>query len=121
MSGWPGAKDTLPVFGETDLLGHVHAMDRGSGLDERPVEEVSVVGDEYVRFDVKNVIEELLQQTQLVFFIEDYEGSFKFWSGSILEILHVAGNNLSVANEISLTINHVGNHHDLVNFGIGKF
>ena len=64
MSGWPGAKDTLPVFGETDLFGHVHAMDRGSGLDERPVEEVSVVCDKDVGPDFEDVVKPSLQYKQ---------------------------------------------------------
>ena len=61
MSGWPGAKDTLPVFGETDLLGHVHAMDRGSSLDKRPIEKVSVVCDKDVGPDFEDVVKPSLQ------------------------------------------------------------
>ena len=41
-------------------------MNSCSGLDERPVEEVSVVGDEDVRLHVQDVVEELLQQADLV-------------------------------------------------------
>ena len=41
-------------------------MNSGSGLDERPIEEVSVVGDKDVRLHVQDVVEKLLKHAQLV-------------------------------------------------------
>ena len=66
MTARPGAVDVFSVLGEADFLGHVETVNCRSGLDERPIEEVSVVGYENVRLDVKDVVEELLQEAQLI-------------------------------------------------------
>jgi hypothetical protein len=41
-------------------------VNSGSGLDERPIEEISVVGDKDVRLHVQDVVEKLLKHAQLV-------------------------------------------------------
>ena len=66
MTGRPGAVDVFSVLGEANFLCHVQTVNCRSGLDEGPIEEVSVVGDENVRLDVQDVVEELLQEAQLI-------------------------------------------------------
>jgi hypothetical protein len=66
VTGRPGAVDVFSVFGKADFLGHIQAMNCRSGLNKGPIEEVSVVSNEDVRFDVENVVEEFLQKAQLV-------------------------------------------------------
>ena len=54
---WGSFFSNLP---ETYGSSHINTMDRGPSLNKRPVKEVSVVGDKYMRLHIKNVIKESL-------------------------------------------------------------
>ena len=71
-------------------------MHCGSSLYKRPVEKVSVVGNEYMWLNVENMIEESLKKTALVRFIVDDKGAFKLWFRSVLEILNIVTDNISI-------------------------
>ena len=54
-----------------------------SSLDEGPVEKVAVVGDEDVRANIEDVVEEPLKRRQLVGLVEHSEIALKFGPGEI--------------------------------------
>ena len=114
------AVDALAVLGEADLAGHVHTVDGGARLDEGPVEEVTVVGDEYVRPHLENVVEPLLKQSQLILLVENDEVPLKLWLGRVFEVVDVSRDDLPVGDEVALPVDHVRDHHDLVNVGVGE-
>ena len=61
----------------TCLWAHMEDLLFKSNKDERSYKQhnmiLTIVSDENVRFDIHNVIKELLYQGQLIFFIEHYE------------------------------------------------
>jgi hypothetical protein len=93
----------------------------GPGLHERPIEEISVVSDEDVGLHIQNVVEESLDERQLVDFVEYDEVAFELGLGRVLEVVYVGRDDLAVGDEVALAVNHVRNHHDLVDIGVRKF
>jgi hypothetical protein len=112
---------------------HVDSVNFGSDFDKRKIETITVVGGHDCWLGIANVLEPLFddgclyrngltkilliskqQLTYLIRFIEDYEFSFIFILGRILEILDIFADNFSIRDQEPLAVNHVRNHHDLI-------
>ncbi len=63
-------------------------MDGGPRLHERPIEEITIVGDKNVRLHIENVVEETPEQLVLVGLVENDERSLELGLWRVLEILH---------------------------------
>ena len=68
----------------------------------------------------QDVIEPPLYQTQLVGFVEDDELALELRLGRVLEVFDVSRDDFAIGDEVALAVDHVGDHHDLVNVGVGK-
>lgn len=73
-----------------------------SGLNKGPIEEVSVVGDKYMRPHLQNVRKEALNQSFLVRRIVDREISLQVCTRGVLKILNIRRHNFPVGDQISL-------------------
>lgn len=102
MDALPALVFVLSVFGETDLLQHVNAVQDGSSLHEREVERVSVVGGNNGRLGFSDVLKEASNRRRLILFVEDGEWSFVLCFRRILKVLDVFADNLAVCDEIAL-------------------
>ena len=92
----------LSVFGETDLLQHVNAVQDGSGLNEGEVERVAVVRGNNGRLGFSDVLKEASNRRRLVLLIEDGEWAFVLCFGRVFEVLDVFANDLAIRDEIAL-------------------
>ena len=99
MGGIVAIIDVFGVFPEANLTVHVYAQLGGSGFYERPIEEVTVVRYHYGGLCLFDVVEESLEHSFLIWFVEDHEMTFILWSRGVFEILNVLGNDLSVGDQ----------------------
>lgn len=67
------------------------------------------------------MFKEALNNGLLVGLVEDDEKSLVLGSWGVLEVFDVLGNDLAVCDEETLALDHVRDHHDLVNYRVWEF
>jgi len=93
----------------------------GSILDEWPIKVVSVESreDEWLR--ITNMVEKPNEQLLFIGFVEDFEeADVIFWLRTVLEILNIFPDHLSVCDEEAFSIDNIRNHHNLIELGVGE-
>ena len=101
----------------SDLLLHLESVNFSPILDEWPIEKVSVESCEYEWFSFSDMFEKLDEQCLLIRLIEHSEHSYiklRFWT--VLKVLNVSPNDLSIGYQETFAINNVRNHHYLIEF-----
>ena len=58
--------------------------------------------------------------TNLIRLVKNDEGPFKLWTWGVLKVIHVFSHDLPVTDEITLGVDHVGDHNNLVHGRIGE-
>ena len=131
----------LLVLEEADDATHVHIVNLSASLDKRPkkaeiriikcrvgarawhkpIEEIAVVCDDNRRFDFEQMIEEFLYCCSLVYLVEDGEFSREFGSRRVLKVVNVCAHNLPIDNKEAAAIDHVADHHYLIERDIWEF
>jgi hypothetical protein len=136
----------LGVFVEANLFEHAYSMKFSSSVYERPVrirfylvgysiylsdilikscclpiKRVTVVARYHLGLHLNDVIKEASYESFLVGLIEDNKVTGKLGLGRKVKVGHVLGYDLTVRDEIASTVHHVGDHHDLIGSGVGKF
>lgn len=92
-----------------------------SVLNEWPVKEVSVERREDEWSCFSDVFKKFEEKRPFVWLVEHCKASnIVFWFRSILEILYITSNDVSVRYEESSVVNNVRNHHDGVELGVRK-
>lgn len=102
MTGRPARIDAVVAPYEPNFLFHVQSVVLCSGLDKRPIEEVSVVCDEHVRSHLQNVGKEAFDQSFLVRCIVNFKISFQVWTRGVLKILNISRHDFPVGDQVSL-------------------
>ena len=105
------------VVVDSNFLFNFELIVLGSILDERPIEIITVKGCEYLWLGLSDVFEELYEQALFISLIKHFELTnviLRF--GAVLKVLDVSANHLPVGDQETLSINDVGDHHDLVEF-----
>ena len=90
--------DIFAILAVAYLLVHVDAKDTCSCFDERPIEEVSIVGSYDCRTGLFNMEKEPFNNSLFVRLIENKERSVILWLGSILEVGNILRNYLTICN-----------------------
>ena len=89
-------------------------------LEERPVEEIAVVRDVDARLLLLHVREPALEKVALVPLVEHLERARVLVARVVAEVLNVIANPLAVDDEVSLAVDHVRYHEDLVVRAVGE-
>ena len=113
--------DVFAVLSKADFCVHVDSQDARSGFNERPIEEVTVICSNNCGLSLFNVFEEPLYNSPFIRLVENHKwtGIFRLWR--IFEVADVLRDYLTVRDQESLAINHIRNHHNLVDHRIGEF
>lgn len=104
----------IQIFPEADLMVHVETVEASASLDEREIERVAIVRCYNGGFGLLNMLEPSSDDGFFVWFVEDGEGALKFGRRGVLEVRNVLRDNVAVVDEVSLTVDHVRDQHDLV-------
>ena len=105
-----------------NLLLNCHPICLASLFYEWPIEPVPVECSEDKGFDFVDMAEEFIQESFLIWLIEDREhANLVLWFRTVFEWLHVSSYNSSIGNEEPSSVKNVGDHHDLIEFGIWEF
>ena len=105
----------------TNFFLHLQVIFECAFFDKRPIKEVPVVSHPDIWSQLLAVFKETNQQVFFICFVEHDEWSWIRWFRSVLEIVNIFRNHLAVNDQVSLTIEHVRNHKDLVVICIRKF
>ncbi len=114
-----GVSSTLLLF-NAELNVHIDIVNLGPSLNERKVEKVPVESHNDNRLGLFQVVEESHQSVQLVGLVENGHWKLEIFSWTESELLNVPGDNLSVNDQKCLLVDHVGNHHDLIDVCVGE-
>jgi len=79
----------------------------GSDVDKWEIETVSVVRRHDCRFAVPDMLEPPSNKSRLVCLVEDREITWIFVFRRILEIIDILTDDLSIRDEVSLSVDHV--------------
>lgn len=102
-----GDIDIFLVFGKTNTILHHHPMHQSSGFDERPIKKVSVVRHENVWLDFVNMIEETLNQSLLVGFVENFKVRLELGFWTERKIFNVGRDDFPVCDQKSLKVEKI--------------
>lgn len=89
---------------EANLSIHIDPMYGSSGLNEREIERISIVGRNDRRLDLTPMLKEAFYQGSFILLIEDDERTFVFWLGCILKVFYVFANDFTICDEIALQL-----------------
>lgn len=95
-----------------------NAVCLASFYDEGEVKEVAVEGDQHVGVGHFQMCDKGLQQVQLIRRLPDFNFKLLVIFESENEVAHLLPYYLLIVDNEGVAIDHVGDHHDLVDLGI---
>lgn len=71
-------------------------------------------------FDIEDMVIKPFQQGYFVWLVVDDELALELGFRTVLEVVNVCGDDVAVCDQIALSVDHIRDHHDLVDRRVGK-
>ena len=111
----------ISILREPNFMLHIDPMNSCAHVDKHEVERVTIVCRNHSWPCLLNMGEETPQQGYFVWLVKDNKWTFILIFRGVLEVLNIFADDLAICDQKTLSINHVGYHHNRVDLSVGKF